>query len=186
MDKKIIAKAEASAIGGKPEVFAYHNENESKKIAILSSRNRPQNGVITFATIGLFEVDFGLTSNSKNLRFELIGSCDKMIEMFPNMIATAAFNLMESKNCSYGFVATNAISGYLIDTDMKHFYLMNPFLWENLKTISFDETFVTWLMCVPISDLELKFLEQNGSDALENEFEKNDIDVFNIYRKSIF
>ncbi len=62
---------------------------------------------------------------------------------------------------------------------------MNPFLWEDLKTITVEETFITWLLCVPISDAELKFLEENGADALEDEFEKNDIDVFNIYRKSI-
>lgn len=185
MEKKIIAKAEASVIGGKPEVFAYYNKDESKKIAILSSKDRPQAGVITCATIGLFDVDFGLTSEEKNLRLELIGSCDKDVEDFPNMIASAAFNFMESKNCSYGCVALNAISDYITDTDMKHFYLMNPFLWEDLKTITVEETFITWLLCVPISDAELKFLEENGADALEDEFEKNDIDVFNIYRKSI-
>lgn len=186
MEKKIIAKAEASAIGGKPEVFAYYNKDESKKIAILSSKDRPQAGVITCATIGLFDVDFGLTSENNNLRLELIGSCDKAVEDFPNMIATAAFNFMESKKCSYGYAALNAISEYITDTDMKHFYLMNPSLWENLKTISVGETYITWLMCVPISDAELNFLEKNGPDALEEEFEKKDIDIFNIYRKSIF
>lgn len=186
MEKKIIAKTEASVIGGKPEVFAYYNKDESKKIAILSSKDRPQKGVVSFATIGLFEVDFGLSNEGKNLRLELVGSCDKAIEDFPNMIATAAFNFMESKKCSYGYVALNAISDYITDTDMKHFYLMNPFLWDELKSITIDETFITWLMCVPISDSELNFLEENGPDALEDEFEKNDIDVFNIYRKSIF
>jgi len=185
MNKKIIAKTELSIIGGKPEVFAYYNNDKTKKIDIFSSKERPQSGVTTFATIGLSETDFGLISDNKKLRIEFIGACNKTIVEYPNMIATAAFNFMESEKCTYGSVAFDVISEYLKDTEMKHFYLMTPFLWEDLKTIVVDDNYVTWLLCIPISEREREFLETNGSDALEDEFEKNDINIFDIYRKSV-
>lgn len=42
------------------------------------------------------------------------------------------------------------------------------------------------LLCVPISDEELQFKEENGLNSLEKIlFEKNNIDIFNIERKSV-
>ena len=40
-------------------------------------------------------------------------------------------------------------------------------------------------MAIPISNNEFIFLQNNGSDALEDLLEENNIDVFDISRKSI-
>lgn len=68
---------------------------------------------------------------------------------------------------------------------MKHILLTTPFLWENLINIETDQKVVTWLSLVPISEAELEYLDDNGSDALESLFEENSIDIFDIYRESV-
>jgi len=38
---------------------------------------------------------------------------------------------------------------------------------------------------VPISDAELEFLEKNGSEALENKFIEQQIDIYDLGRNSV-
>jgi hypothetical protein len=48
-----------------------------------------------------------------------------------------------------------------------------------------DDVSIAWLMIIPISGSEFDYLAKNGSDALEELFTANDIDVFNLNRKSV-
>ena len=49
---------------------------------------------------------------------------------------------------------SNVISEYIIDSEMKHVYLMNPFLWNEFETLEFRELCVAWLLIIPISEQE--------------------------------
>lgn len=63
---------------------------------------------------------------------------------------------------------------------------MPPFLWEGqLQTIDFSDKKVAWLLAVPISEKEYLFAQQNGSNKLEDLFEQNEIDIFDIKRDSV-
>lgn len=183
--KKIIAKKELEIIGGKPQVFRYWDDNERNNIDILSSSDRPYQGVISYATIGLSECEIGLLKNDKSLRVELLGACDEKEEFFANMLATTAFEVMKKKKCSYGDIIQNVISDYSTDSEMKHVYLMNPFLWEGFETLEFRDRSVAWLLLIPISEQEKDYAIENGWEALEDKFEEADIDIFNLNRKSI-
>ena len=151
----------------------------------MSSADRPCRGVTSYATIGLSKHETGLQSNNKSLRVELLGVCDAKEEIFPNILATTAFEIMQSRKCSHGDIIQNAISEYNPDSEMKHVYLTNPFLWEGFETLKFGDKFVTWLLIVPVSDREKDYAIKNGWEALEDEFEKSNIDVFTLKRKSI-
>lgn len=48
-----------------------------------------------------------------------------------------------------------------------------------------SDYYVTWLMMVPISNKEFDFLKMNGAEELEILFEKNDINLFDLNRKSV-
>ena len=183
--KKIIAKKELDVIGGNPQVFCYYNDGNTVNVDILSSSDRPYHGVTSYATIGLSDYEIGLTSNDKSLRVELLGACDAKDEFFANIVATTAFGIIEKKKCSYGVIISCVISEYHPDSDMKHVYLMNPFLWDGFETIEFENKKVAWLLLVPISEKERVFALTNGWEALEDRFEASNIDVFNINRKSI-
>lgn len=67
---------------------------------------------------------------------------------------------------------------------MKHILLTTPFLWDDLHPLDDEKNHVTWLMAVPISDKELKYAQEYGTDVLEDVFERKDIDVFDLDRKS--
>ncbi|WP_343101998.1 suppressor of fused domain protein [Romboutsia sp. MSSM.1001216sp_RTP31141st1_G3_RTP31141_220114] len=183
---KIIARKELEAIGGKPQVYRYWDEENKKSIDILSCVNRPYIGVVSYGTIGLSSYDIGMISNNKSLRLELVGACDMKEELFANIVSTTAFEIIESGNCEYGYIISDIISQYIVDIDMKHVYLMNAFLWEGLSTLEVENKKIVWLLIVPISDEEMKYALNNGYDALESKFEEMQIDIFNLRRKSIF
>ena len=178
--KKIIAKKELEVIGGTPQVFRYWDDNERNYIDVLSSVDSPCRGVISYATIGLSEYEIGLFSNDKSIRVELLGACDAKEKNFANIIATIAFDVMQNKKCSYGDIIQNVISEYNTDSEMKHVYLMNPFLWEGFETLEFRDRFVAWLLIVPISDGEKDYAIENGWEALEEKLAERNIDIFDL------
>ncbi|NFN93489.1 suppressor of fused domain protein [Clostridium botulinum] len=182
---KIIAKKELEVIGGKPKVFRYWDEKEKKSIDIMSCIDRPYTGVMSCATIGLSEYDIGMLSDNKKLRLELLGACDVTEELFPNIVSTTAFEITERDNCGYGHIIPNVIQQYIYDCEMKHVYLVNPFLWNGFKSIEFEDRKVAWLLIIPISNEEKDYALVNGWNALETKFEEADIDIFNLRRKSI-
>lgn len=182
---KIIAKKELEVIGGKPQVYRYYDEKHKKSVDILSCIDRPYKGVISYATIGLSEYNIGILSDNKRLRLELLGACDKNEEFFANIISTTAFRIMERDNCGYGHIIPDVISQYIDDCEMKHIYLMNPFLWDGFETIEFEDKKIAWLLIIPISNQEKEYAIANGYDALETKFEEADIDIFDLKRKSV-
>lgn len=180
---KIIAQKEFEVIGGKPQVFRYWDDNKKNNIDVLSCADRPYRGVISYATIGLSNCELGLVSDGFSLRVELLGTCDGKEERFPNILATTAFEIMKKNKCEYGHIIQDVIPG--TSSEMKHVYLMNPFLWESFKAIEFEDKKIAWLLCVPISDKEKEYAVANGWEALEDKFEEADIDIFNLNRKSV-
>ena len=74
---------------------------------------------------------------------------------------------------------------YYPHNEMEHVLFISPFLWGKLNSIEFLDRKVTWLLAVPISTKEWLFAEKEGTEALEDLFEKNDIDIFDIRRNSI-
>ena len=182
---KIIARKELEVIGGKPKVYRYWDEYNEKSVDILSCIDRPYYGVSSYATIGLSEHDIGMLSETKKLRVELIGACDSKEEKFENILSTVAFEIIEKSSCKYGDIIPNVISQYINDCDMKHIYLMNPFLWDEFEVIEFNDIKVTWLMIVPISSQEKEYAINSGWEELEQKFEEANVDIFNLNRKSV-
>ena len=183
--KKIIAKKELESIGGTPQVFRYWDKNNRNYIDILSSVDSPCKGVISYATIGLSEHEIDLFSNDKSLRVELLGACDAKEEFFANILATIAFEIIQNKKCLYGDIIQNVVAEYDPNSEMKHVYLMNPFLWKKFETLEFKDRLVTWLLIVPVSDKEKDFATKYGWKALEDEFAEQNIDIYDLNRKSI-
>lgn len=169
----------------RPAVGRFWDEPERKSIDIVRCDDLPQKGEQVCATIGLNHTNIGLVSGDLPLRIELIGACDIQIGQFQNMMATAAFEIMDNRTGFPGYIIRNVISEYIHDSDMKHFLLTEPFLWEDAKSITVNGIHIAWLMTVPISEKEYEFACSEGSDELEELFEQKDIDVCNIYRRSV-
>lgn len=185
--KKQIFQCLHKAIGLTPKVYSFYDVNEISKIDIYIGIDRPDFGITTYSTIGLSNYPIGLATNvGKQIRVEFISVCNSDEFNFPNILASCAFNIINDMySCKPGMVYRNVISNYYDNIDMKHIYFTTPYMWKNLDKIEYDDKVILWLMAIPISENEFKYIKENGSDALEILFENNNINVFDIKRKSI-
>ena len=186
-NKKRIFKMLHVAIGLAPKVVAYYDADKKSKIDIYIGADRPDFGITTYSTIGLSEHRIGLTNASdEDIRVEFISICNSSVSDFANVLATCAFNILnDNYSCRPGTVYPDILNEYYDGLEMEHIYFTTPFLWDNLESIKTDNKIVVWLMAIPVSSNELDYLKENGADALEDLFEKSNIDVFDIGRKSV-
>lgn len=182
---KAVAQRELQILGGKPKVNRYWNQSEDKNVDVLKCMDVPQKGVQSCATIGVNGTDIGLQSGERQLRVEILGASDVVIESFANIVASVAFDIMDSHQCYPGYIAEEVISQYIPESDMKHVLLTDPFLWENAESLLKEDLCVAWLMMVPISDAEYELAKRSGVEELEKVLEEKEIDIYNINRKSV-
>jgi antitoxin YqcF len=185
-ENKIIAKSALQAFGGKPQVSKYWDESNVSNIDILSTADRPYEGITSYSTIGLSDHSIEYTVDGTPLRIEIVGASASEYKQFPNVLATCAFYIINSNFLvSHGKVFRDMIKMYYPNSEMKHVLFASPFLWEDLKTLDFPNKKVAWLLAVPISENEYIFAQEKGTDSLEELFEEKEIDIFDLERKSI-
>lgn len=182
---KRVAQELVKIIGGNSQIFRYYDEAEAKYVDIFCSKNVPQKGLQSCATIGLNNSDINLINGERELRVEILGACDIRIESFQSVIAAVALDIMDLHKCYPGYIIENVINTYIPDSDMKHVLLICPFVWEKAETIVLDDRYIAWLQIIPISESEYKYAIKNSVNELENLLEEKDIDVFDIYRESV-
>ncbi|MDF2927376.1 MAG: hypothetical protein K0R57_6290 [Paenibacillaceae bacterium] len=185
-ENKMIAKCALQTFGGKPSVFKYWDDKNVSHVDILSSANRPYDGVASFSTIGLSDHSIDYSVDGKPLRLEIVGACATEYEHYSNILATCAFCVINSKySVSPGKIFRDIVKMYYPSSEMKHILFVSPFLWEDLQPVDLLNKKVAWLLAVPISENECSFTQEKGTEALEDLFEQKEIDIFNIERKSI-
>lgn len=185
-ENKIIAKTTLDVFGGSPKVTAYWDDDNVSRIDILTTTNGLYSDITPYATIGLSDYSIGYDVDNKPLRVEIVGACDQSFDYLPNILATCAFNIINSKfRISHGCMFKNVVGMYDQDSEMSHVLFVSPFLWEQFQTIDFPDKKVTWLLAVPISTKEYLYVEKEGSEALEDLFEEKEVDIFDLKRPSI-
>lgn len=184
-----IAKTLLKLIGGEPKIIRFNNNDPRFGVDVFVGRDHPYNNITSYSTIGLSNYSIEITTaNKKELRVEFIGACNNEYNLFPNILSSVAFNIINDKaTCKQGIVFTDIIEQYYSndDTTMKHIMFVDPFLWKNIQSIEFDDMIVTWLMAIPISQSEFEFHTQHGSDALEKLFAENAVDICDLKRVAV-
>lgn len=171
-------------VKGKSETRRFHNKNKGKNIDIVTSTESIYREVAVHNTIGLFKTDIGLTVDERSLRVELISVGDRDDDLMAEIMATVAFEIMDSGSCYRGKIYKNAVAVYDATYDAKHIILLDPVFWE-YEPLKVEDYIITWLLLIPISDEELRFLEENGIPALEELLSEQSTDITNRKRKSI-
>jgi len=192
---KKIARTAASAFGGKARVITYHDNDNKSHIGILDCVDRPEQSMTAFSTVGCS--DFSLYRNGevflddekkKPVGVELVGACASKFDYFANALATAAFCIGNSRwFCAPGIVFPDVFAMHAKDAQLKHMLFVPPFFWDDtLPTLKLADKTVEWLLAVPISDAEMRFAEERRTSSdLEDIFEKKDVDIFDLNRKSV-
>jgi antitoxin YqcF len=118
---------------------------------------------------------------------EFLGACASAYDQFANVVSTAALNVIKDQWFVYpGRIFPGAVATYYPDFTMKHLLFVPPFLWDELvQTQEFPDKTVAWLLAVPISENEMRYASTNGPDALEELFEQEQIDAFDLERPSV-
>ncbi|WP_236347716.1 suppressor of fused domain protein, partial [Paenibacillus plantiphilus] len=139
--------------------------------------NNKQPNRIELMTIYREETDFE----------ELTGDPDDKINFSADtLMYISSYLVNENSYLSKGEVWINWFSKYEKFGELEHLYFMTPTFFENEKlpvTISGNE--IELLLCVPISQEELEYFENNGASALEELLYEKNIDVSNLFRKSV-
>lgn len=183
---KLLARCLAEAFQSRTQVSRYWDDNQVSSVDIMASENSPQRNVTSYSTIGLSDHPLMRNGVDTGLRTELVGACGAAFGDYPNILATAAFNIINSGwYCEPGIVFPDVAAMYRKNGNLAHVLFITPFLWDRLETENLSDKTVAWLQVVPISEEECRYSEKHGSSALEGLFEKAKIDVFNLDRHSV-
>lgn len=185
---KALANYTAAALRiEKPPIFHLWDDNHKSDIYVMEAADRPQKGVISYATIGLSEHPLIRNGAEFNARVELLGACGSAFPGFNRVLATLAFCIINSKwFCAPGVIFPDVMDMYGISVTMNDIYFANPFLWEGgFKSTKIADRATAWLLAVPVSKQETDFARRYGPAKLEELFAAKDIDIFNLNRASV-
>lgn len=185
-----MARFIAGAIGIEPNVWPYYDDDRSHELSMLKLTDPIEQGVGIYSTIGLsdHENNVEVTGGVQNIPVELMMAVEKRFDKAANILATSAFFVMKDKyEARPGSVFKHMVTYYYKNIDMKHIYLVEPWLWEEkLDQLTLDTKKVAFLMLVPISDAEVDYKLQHGDKALQELlFEEHQIDFYDLKRKSV-
>ncbi len=185
-----IAQFLAHAIGFEPHVYPYYDDDKENQLDILSLVDPIDEKVGIFCTIGLSDYPNYIELNDgqkKNVPVELIMTGYRKYDKVANILSTCGFYLMKDKyQCLPGTVFMRMISFYYPDSPMKHVYFTEPYPWQDkLEQFHLDSKQIAFLLCIPISEEELQFKLNNGEEALKKLLQDNEIDIYDLNRKSV-
>lgn len=184
---KAIAKKLATAFGGKASVASYRDEAEKSSVAILTCRDAPQEHVNSYATVTLANHPILQDGREFPARVELVAACEAAATGFENVLSTCAFNVInDGWFVGPGVVFPDVLSMYGLSDTLAHVIFVSPMLWDGqVTTTTVEGRTLAFLQAIPISEAEYRFAETRGPDALEDLFERRQIDVFDIDRVSV-
>lgn len=168
------------------DIYGYYDENKKHEVDVIHIDNMYENGVKGYGTIGAYNYDIGMTVDEKRLRVEFVGIAHSNVKLFPNILSTCAFKIVNDHfACKPGLVYPDVVKMYYPNVNMKHLYLVTPFLWDGEYTIDIGSYIVTWLQVLPISDTELEYIKVNGSETFEDILDEHEVDFLDLNRPSI-
>ena len=187
VDLKTVARRELDAFGGEPRVVRYERDAGGHWVDLLSCADRPDEGITSWATIGMSQFDtFLVTDRDVPLRVELVAACSSAVTEFGAMLSTCAFNVATGEySISPGTIYPRVVEMYRPEVRMKHLMFVPVFLWEGFDLIETGAETIDFLQAVPVSDAEFEFAREHGADELQSLFEKAQIDVYDLDRPSV-
>lgn len=181
---KYLAKYLRGIFLGEANVKKYSIYGESISVDIMTINDCPSPGIITHSTLNLSSHSLNLWYEGREVRAEIVFPTQNFYSTAPSILSTCALSIVKGDVIlDYGTVAPNVLEVYGEKFNMKHIMFSAPFILD-LKLKKFEEFFVTWFQAIPISQVEYRFLKENGVDKLEELFEETQVDVFDLDRPS--
>jgi hypothetical protein len=185
MDRpKLVARTAVAAFGGVPRVDRYYDQDESHYVDLLACSDGASDGLTSYSTVTLHACENRL--DDQDIRVELAGVVASSAERFPNLLATAAFNVMKGGwLAAPGVVFPGLLADYDLSQSLPHVMWVEPQTWPQLGTVEVpDGPGVHWLQAIPISERERQLLTSQGFFELERRLEEHDIPFWDLSRPS--
>jgi len=180
-----IARHVADAFGRPIHVREYLHDSEALAVDILRSDDHPVAGVTSYSTIGLSDVPVPSAVGDGSMRIELVGAARREYELFPNILASTAFLVMQGEDVGDGeAVIHNYVGQYVRDSPVPHVFLTSPFLWPLRPFTSATQT-ILWLQLVPVSESESAYARARGGAALARLLTGPGVDVYDLHRAPV-
>lgn len=180
-----VARLVAEVLNKKPQVK--RSTWKEYTADVLVSKDSPESGVTTLATVNLSNVSAIVDGKEQGFGVELVTCHHTRITGCIDPFFDAAFLALAYKEELYpGAVLPDLIARHQVSSTMKHFFLITPFLWNGrLKSMETIDRETRYLLAVPISDAEMALAGTEGSEALDELLEREQIDIFDWNREPV-
>ena len=185
-NKKIAQDVRAVFGGAQFKVINYLDKDEKSEIYVMHCTETPEQGLISYCTIGLSDYSDDGYEIDPPLGVEIIAVSN--LPEFGEVVSTAAFCVINSGyKARPGGAFPGVVKLHHPDTTVPNLMFVEPYLWDEQAFASrqVGEKTVAWLQAVPISDAETQYLLDNGADALNELFEQRDPDFVDLQRDSV-
>lgn len=181
-EERMWAKHVLSHTPGKPQVAKFWDENNEYSVDVLTI---PTEQGKVCSTIGLAQV-VQWPESKPPIRSEILADSTNEDVPVENIISTAAFYIIKDGwRIKPGAIFEKIVSWYIPDKEIKHLLFINQYQWgKEMSRFELPSGTVFPLLAVPITDPEYDFVKKNGIEALEEIWEKNNVNVCNWARKS--
>ena len=185
-DEELIIHKAIDVFGQKDRIEDYSDERKKHGIHVVACENHPRPDVTAYATLGGHQCPTGYTVGGIPLRIEIVGACHEEFGIYSAILANCIFHMMKSHVSIFpGAIYKDVITVLDDSFHMQHILLIPPFLWDNFSTIELSDKKVTFLQAVPISENERAFALEYGVDSLLSRFDAEQVNVFNLERRSV-
>lgn len=192
LQNEAVYRAACEIFAQPSRVFRYYDQHDEISVDLLTAENSPCEGVTSYSSLGLIHYPLGLRADGKPLRAEIAGACYDRFEYYPNLLSSCAFEIMNSHFvCAHGVVYPECVNMYVQGSPMRHLLFVQPDeetarYWEQpLNPLDFADKRAVWLLAVPISDSELEYLRDQGTEALLDRLREVRADPFDLERKPV-
>lgn len=185
-NKQVATHMRAVFNGDEWRVINYLDKDEKSEIYILHSTETPEQGLISFCTIGLSDYPDDHYEVDPPLGAEIIAVSN--LPEFGEVVSTAAFCVINSGyHARPGGAFPGVVKLHYPDTTVPNLMFTEPYMWdeEGLRSRVYGDKTVAWLQAVPISDAETEYLREHGAEALGQLFEEHDPDFIDLHRDSV-
>lgn len=158
-----------------------------RRIGMLLIPDCPAQGLSSWATLeaSAFPTPFR-TPDQRSVRVEFVAAVDDRLDRFGDAVAASAFAIGPENDVKPGTVYRDAVSRLYPSASTPHLMSVAPFVWDGeIASYDDEDSHVTWLQLVPITDREARLVAKRGASALEAAFAREQPDLFTIDRADV-
>jgi hypothetical protein len=169
--------------GDAVHVSRHYDEGERNAIAIFTSENAE--GIVA-ATVGVMDYDQARPGKPP-LATEILLDGRGRPKTIANIAATIAFYIIKDGwRVAPGVTFADMVSMYEPDLRVKHVVFVPPFQWEEGMTrVALADRTIYPLLAVPITEGELRLVQELGADELQERWERTSTDVLDWSREGV-